>query len=112
MVSQFDSIISIVDKSYLKPKSDMNLFVKLGNYNHNTTFIFNYIENMPSPVQEQIGRSNRFLQLRSSKLIPILFDLDDGNSLIRELGVNHGIIGGYLLEVDNYGKVTISQFAQ
>ena len=106
-----DSIQIVLDTSFLHGgKTKMQPFVKIGSYNKDITMIFNYIENMPSSVQDQIKSSNRFIEVSSHQLIPILFDHDDGNAMIRELGINHGNIGGYLVEFDNYGNVVIASF--
>lgn len=103
-----DSVLLELDHSYLKPSgTNQKKFVKMGSFSGNTTMIFNYVENMPNTVQQQILNSNRYLKVMNDK-IPIIFDSDDGNSMIRKLGVNHGNIGGYLIEINNYGDLIIA----
>lgn len=98
--------INYAKKSYIKPRNKGTLFVKMDYCNGATVMIFNYIENMPKPIRTQILISNRYLIIDKAK-IPIIFGSDNGNAVVRELGTNHGIIGGYILEFNALGELVL-----
>lgn len=100
--------LETLKESPIAPEKEGTVFVKMMYCGGTTSMVFNFYENVPKPIQKQISQSNRYLVIDKMK-IPILFDLDDGNALVRALGVNHGILGGYLLEFDARGNQTISE---
>jgi len=102
---QLKLALATLRESYLVPEKGEKeeIFVKMMYCGTTTSMIFNFLVNVPPSIQAQIRRSNRYLVIDEIK-IPVLLDLDDGNALIRELGVNHGILGGYLIEFDARGN--------
>jgi len=88
-------------------KKSKRAFALVNDLDYTTIIVFNFTENMPPKVKALIKRSNRFI-LIGNRRIPVIFYFDNGNSFIRESGVNLGLIGGVLIQFNESGEVLAS----
>jgi hypothetical protein len=104
---EIDDTYRILDGSKFGSfKEKGQVFALISHCEHLTTITFNYVDNVPVQVQDQVEKSNRYLMIDKKK-VPVLFYFDSSNSPIRRGGVNHGLIGGMLINFDTSGEVLV-----